>query len=140
MSTNLTDKTIAEKLPEEIIAFIIAVGTDRTIDIKDSEVAELMPPSEVVRAVLANAGLVKPSQSADLDQAEAWMVEQKEWQDRAVKVQAQLQEKFPFTKESAMKGEIPSWATEPWSTRLLYQWANGLQDAVLEAETYLLNK
>ena len=140
MSTNLTDSTIAQQLPEEIIAFILTVARDKTIDRRDPEIAELMPSEEIVQAVLADAGLASASTSASLDQADAWIKDQRQWQDRAVLVQAQLQEQFPFTKESAMKGDIPKWALEPWSTKLLYQWSQGLQEAVLEAETYILNK
>jgi hypothetical protein len=140
MATNPTDKSVASQLPEEIIAFVLAVGSDRKINTNDPEIRELLPSAEVIRAVLADAGLAPASQTSDLDQAQAWVEEQRSWQDRAVKVQKELQEKFPFTKEAAMKGEIPSWATEPWATRLLYQWSAGLQESVLEAETFLLNK
>lgn len=140
MATNLTDKIIATQLPEEIIALILAVGSDTSINREDREVAELLPHPAVVRAVMADAGLVPASASQDLDQAEAWIKEQTTWQDRAMLVQAQLQERHPFTKEQALDGKLPVWAVEPWATRLLYQWSNGLQEAVLEAETFLLNE
>lgn len=140
MATNLTDNSIVARLPEEIIALVLAVTSDITINRENQEVNELLPHPAVVRAVMADAGLVPASPPQDLDQADAWMQEQLTWQDRAMLVQAQLQEQFPFTKDEAIKGELPEWATEPWATRLLYQWANGLQEAVLEAETFLLNK
>ena len=140
MATNLTDKIIATQPPEEIIALIVAVGSDITINRENREVAELLPHPAVVRAVMADAGLVPASTPQDLDQADAWIKEQTSWQDRAMLVQAQLQEQFPFTKEQALEGNLPAWAVEPWATRLLYQWADGLQEAVLEAETFLLNK
>jgi hypothetical protein len=140
MATNLTDKIIATQIPEEIIALIVAVGSDKTIDKNNQEVKELLPHPAVVRAVMAEAGLAAASPAQDLDQADAWIREQRDWQTRAMLVQAQLQEQFPFTKEQATKGNLPVWAVEPWATKLLYQWADGLQEAVLQAETFLLNK
>ena len=140
MATNLTDKIIASQIPEEIVALIIAVGSDITINKENPEIAELLPHPAVSRAVMADAGLLPASESHQLDQADSWIKEQAGWQDRAMKVQSQLQEKFPFSKDAALKGELPEWAIEPWATRLLYQWADGLQEAVLEAETFLLNK
>lgn len=140
METNLTDNAIASRLPEEVIALIVAIGTDININRENQEAAEMLPHSTVVRAVMADAGLLPASEPQDLISADAWIKEQITWQDRAMLVQAQLQEQFPFTKEQAVNGEIPEWSTEPWATKLLYQWANGLQEAVLQAETFLLNQ
>ncbi|MBM4074568.1 MAG: hypothetical protein FJ267_02840 [Planctomycetes bacterium] len=137
---NLTDQIIASQIPEEIVALIIAINSDPTINKSDPDIREMLPSTEVCMAVVADAGLESASPSQVLDQADAWMREQRTWQDRAMKVQASLQERFPFSKESAVKGELPEWSLEPWATKLLFQWADGLQNSVLEAETYLLNK
>jgi hypothetical protein len=71
-----------------------------------------------------------------LDQAESWISEQYEWQTRAIKVQAKLQEIAPFTAEQAKAGELPLWMSKSWATKLLYDWSEGLRSAVLEAEEY----
>jgi len=138
--SNLTDKIIASQIPEEITALVLAINGDLSINKTDPDIKQLLPSIEVCQAIVADAGLEKASSSQALDQADAWLKEQRTWQDRAMKAQAMLQEKFPFSKQSALKGELPDWALEPWATKLLYQWADGLQNSVLEAETYLLNK
>jgi hypothetical protein len=139
--TPVTDKTIAAQVPEEIIALILNLGTAGLYDLdEDDEIAALMPSVEVVQAVLAANGQKEPSPLASLDQAQAWLEEQKQWQDRAMKAEATLQEKFPFQKEQALKGEIPAWMAERWASKLIYKWSDGLKDAVENAESYITNK
>jgi hypothetical protein len=133
----LTDQTISARVPEEIIALIIAIGTDPDLSEDDPEIAALLPAPEVVAAVLAANGHLSESPVQDLDQAEAWLREQAGWQDRAMKAEAELQRRFPFGKEQALNRQVPSWMGEPWASKLLYQWAESLKDAVLGAEAFL---
>lgn len=134
----LTDKIIASRVPEEIAGLVLALGTAATVD--DDEVAYLLPSREVINAILAAEGKAQPSSTASLDQAQAWIDEQAVWQNRAMKVEEELQKQFPFTRERAAKGEIPRWVTEDWAPKLIYKWSDGLRNAVLDAEDYIKNK
>lgn len=137
----LTDETIAKQVPEEVIALILNLGTAGLYDLdEDDDIAALMPSVEVVQAVLAANGQKEPSPVESLDQAQAWIDEQAIWQNRAMKAEATLQEKFPFQKEQALKGEIPEWMAETWASKLLYKWGDGLRDAVNDAEKFITNK
>lgn len=137
----LTDETIAKQVPEEVIALILNLGTAGLADIdEDDDIADLMPSAEVVQAVLAANGQGQPTPLAKLDQAQAWIDEQAILQNRAMKAESTLQEKFPFQKEQALKGEIPLWMTERWASKLLYKWGDGLREAVESAEKFILNK
>ena len=136
----LTDATIAAQVPEEIIALILAIGTDSNFDADQDEIAILLPAPEVVAAVLAANGHLSESEVQDLDQAQAWLTEQKQWQDRAMKVEAELQRRFPFKREQAMNKQIPDWMVQPWAVKLLYKWSSGLYEAVQSGEAYLISK
>ena len=39
--------------------------------------------------------------------------------------------------KQAIKGEIPMWMNAKWAPMLLFQWSDGLRDAVLQAEEYV---
>jgi hypothetical protein len=54
-----------------------------------------------------------------------------------VEVQRKLAEIMPFGEEQALKGEVPLWMNEKWAQLLLFQWSEGLRNAVLEAEQYV---
>lgn len=139
-SPALTDETIAAKLPDDIIALVISVGTDPSLGTTDPELARVLPSPEVSAAVLAANGHREKSSIQDLDQAQAWLDDQALWQTRATKVEAELQRRFPYLKEQALKGEVPEWMTEPWAVRLIYKWADGLADAVERAEEFIKQK
>lgn len=131
------DAKVVARLPEEIIALVLSIGTDPDYDTNDPEIAAVLPSPEVIAAVLAANGHRPASPVQDIDQALAWMDEQALWQTRATKVEAELQRRFPFQKDQALKGEIPAWMTEPWAVRLIYKWSDDLADAVESAEQFL---
>lgn len=142
---SVDDKSIAGSLPDEIVALIMAVAgkkKDPSIktDITTEEIANLLPSKEVVNAVLAANGERNASPTNELDQARAWIKNQRELQTKAMMLEKQLQEFAPFGKEQAVKGEIPEWVTESWATRLIHKWSAGLSDAVEDAEAYLFSK
>jgi hypothetical protein len=133
-----TDAAIVAMLPDDIVALIIAVGSDPSLSTESPEVQSLLPSSQVMNAVLANAGLRQPSPASEVALAQEWVEDQVEWQNRAMSAEKQLQSKFPFTREEAKQGNIPGWMAYPWSAGLLYKWSKGLQSAVLDAESYIL--
>lgn len=139
------DKSVAASLPDEIVALVMAVAgrkNDPSIktDITTEEIANLLPSKQVVNAVLAANGQREPSNVADLDQAMAWVKNQRELQSKAMLLEKQLQDFAPFGKEQAVNGEIPEWVTESWATRLIHKWSTGLGDAIADAEAYLFGK
>lgn len=128
-----TPLAILDKIPAEVKELVTRIYQDIDILRNNPEVRDLLP-SEPVVAVINNP---PASVGSDLvDQAEAWIAEQYEWQTRAIKVQAKLQELAPFTKDEAKAGELPVWMSKSWATKLLYAWGDGLRSAVLEAEEY----
>ena len=139
------DKSVAASLPDEVVALVMAVAgkkNDPSIktDITTDEIANLLPSKQVVNAILAANEQREPSSTADLDQAMAWVKNQRELQVKAMILEKQLQDFMPFGKEQAMKGEIPEWVTESWATRIIHKWSAGLGDAISDAEAYLFGK
>jgi hypothetical protein len=128
-----TPLAILEKIPAEVKDLVNRVYQDIDVLRNSPEVKDLLPSQSLI-AVINNP---PASVGSDLlDQAESWIAEQYEWQTRAIKVQAKLQELAPFTAEQAKAGELPLWMSKSWATKLLYDWSEGLRSAVLEAEEY----
>jgi hypothetical protein len=128
-----TPLAILEKIPAEVKDLVNRVYQDIDVLRNSPEVKDLLPSQSLI-AVINNP---PASVGSDLlDQAESWITEQYEWQTRAIKVQAKLQELAPFTAEQAKAGELPLWMSKSWATKLLYDWSEGLRSAVLEAEEY----
>ena len=130
---NTPESVILEKIPAEVKDLVSRIYEDIDILRNNPEVRDLLPSESVVAVINtppASVGLEL------LDQAESWISEQYEWQTRAIKVQAKLQELAPFTAEQAKAGELPVWMSKSWATKLLYDWSEGLRSAVLEAEEY----
>jgi hypothetical protein len=128
-----TPLAILEKIPAEVKELVSRIYEDIDILRNSPEVRDLLPSESVVAVINtppASVGLEL------LDQAESWIAEQYDWQTRAIKVQAKLQELAPFTAEQAKAGELPVWMSKSWATKLLYDWSEGLRSAVLEAEDY----
>jgi hypothetical protein len=128
-----TPLAILEKIPAEVKDLVSRIYEDIDILRNNPEVRDLLPSESVVAVINtppASVGLEL------LDQAESWIAEQYDWQTRAIKVQAKLQEQAPFTAEQAKAGELPVWMSKSWATKLLYAWGEGLRSAVLEAEEY----
>jgi hypothetical protein len=128
-----TPLAILEKIPAEVKDLVSRIYEDIDILRNSPEVRDLLPSESVVAVINtppASVGLEL------LDQAESWIAEQYDWQTRAIKVQAKLQELAPFTAEQAKAGELPVWMSKSWATKLLYDWSEGLRSAVLEAEDY----
>lgn len=136
----ITDEAITARLPEDVVALVLAVSQDEKLASSEPEVQNLLPPTEVINCVLAQAGLRKPSTADEIGRADDWMNDQQSWQDRAMSVENQLQKLEPFTREGAMAGRIPGWAIHPWASGLLHKWSSGLQKAVLDAESYVIQK
>lgn len=125
-------------MPEDYVDLIGRFIGDSDIDIDDSEVKELMPASPVVAVIANYLGINTEEVSVnELDQAKAWLDEQASWQDRATAVQKILAQKAPFGEEQAKNAEIPLWMNAKWAPMLLFQWSDGLRDAVLQAEEYV---
>lgn len=133
----LTAKSVASQLPEDTRSLIARIATDEDIDRKLPEVQAILPAKPVVDVVLADAGLAEEPPAWVLDQADSWIKEQINWQNRAMVAQSTLEKKFPFTREQALSGDIPMWMGQKWAVKLLYSWSSELRDAVLQAETYL---
>lgn len=133
----LTAKSVASQLPEDTRSLITRIATDEDIDRKLPEVQAILPAKPVVDVVLADAGLAEEPPAWVLDQADSWIKEQINWQNRAMVAQSTLEKKFPFTREQALSGDIPMWMGQKWAVKLLYSWSSELRDAVLQAETYL---
>ena len=133
-----TAKTIASQIPEDIRTLVVRIATDEDIDRKLPEVQAVLPAKPVIDVLLADAGLTEDPLQWVLDQADSWIKEQINWQNRAMVAQSTLEKKFPFTREQAVNGDIPMWMGQKWAVKLLYSWSAELRDAVLQAETYLL--
>jgi hypothetical protein len=112
-----TPLAILEKIPAEVKDLVNRVYQDIDVLRNSPEVKDLLPSQSLI-AVINNP---PASVGSDLlDQAESWITEQYEWQTRAIKVQAKLQELAPFTAEQAKAGELPLWMSKSWATKLLY--------------------
>ena len=134
----MTPKELVARMPEDFTELICRFIADPDINTEHLDVQELMPSQPCVALIANHLGLEKePLGTDELDQAKAWLDEQSSWQDRSVAVQQKLAEKAPFGEEQAMKGEIPLWMNAKWAPKLLFQWSDGLRDAVLQAEEYV---
>ena len=134
----MTPKELVARMPEDFTELIGRFIADPDINTEHLDVQELMPSPACVALIANHLGLEKePLGTDELDQAKAWLDEQASWQDRSVAVQQKLAEKAPVGDEPAMKGEIPLWMNAKWAPILLFQWSDGLRDAVLQAEEYV---
>jgi hypothetical protein len=134
----MTPKELVARMPEDFIELIGRFISDTDINTEHLDVQELMPSPPCVALIANHLGLEKdPLGTDELDQAKAWLDEQSSWQDRSVAVQSKLAEKAPFGEQEALKGEIPLWMNAKWAPKLLFQWSDGLRDAVLQAEEYV---
>lgn len=134
----MTPKELVARMPEDFVELIGRFIADPDINTEHLDVQELMPSQPCVALIANHLGLEKePLGTAELDQAKAWLDEQASWQDRSVAVQQKLAEKAPFGEQEALKGEIPLWMNAKWAPLLLFQWSDGLRDAVLQAEEYV---
>jgi len=74
----------------------------------------------------------------------AWVARQQALHVRAEAMFAELNVLEPTpTKEQLMSGEavaFPEWAGSGWQEVLLYMWAQGFEDALLEGEAYVAAK
>ena len=134
----MTLKELIARMPEDFVELIGRFISDADINTEHLDVQELMPAQPCVALIANHLGLDKdPIGTDELDQAKAWLDEQSSWQDRSYEVQRKLAAKYPFAEEQALKGEIPMWMNAKWAPKLLFQWSEGLRDAVLEAEEYV---
>ena len=134
----ITPDELVARMPEDFTELIGRFIADPDINTEHLDVQELMPSPACVALIANHLGLEKePLGTDELDQAKAWLDEQASWQDRSVAVQQKLAEKAPFGEEQAMKGEIPLWMNAKWAPILLFQWSDGLREAVLQAEEYV---
>lgn len=138
MAETPNPQELIRRIPEDFIDLVGRFIGDSDINTDLEEVKELMPGSPVVMLIANHLGInTDPVPDNQLDQAKAWLDEQASWQDRSLAVQKKLQEKAPFGENQALKGEIPMWMNAKWAPMLLFQWADGLRDAVLQAEEYV---
>lgn len=138
MAETPTPQDLIGRIPEDFVDIVGRFIGDSDINTELQEVKELMPASPVVALIANHLGInTEPLLTSELDQAKAWLDEQIRWQDRSVAVQKKLAEKAPFGEEQAIKGEIPMWMNAKWAPMLLFQWSDGLRDAVLQAEEYV---
>ena len=138
MTETPTPQELIGRIPEDFVDLIGRFIGDPDINTDHLDVQELMPSQPCVALIANHLGLGKePLGTAELDQVKAWLDEQISWQDRSVAVQKKLAEKAPFGEEQAIKGEIPMWMNAKWAPMLLFQWSDGLRDAVLQAEEYV---
>lgn len=138
MAETPTPQNLIGRIPEDFVDIVGRFIGDSDINTELQEVKELMPASPVVALIANHLGInTEPLPTSELDQAKAWLDEQISWQDRSVAVQKKLAEKAPFGEEQAIKGEIPMWMNAKWAPMLLFQWSDGLRDAVLQAEEYV---
>jgi hypothetical protein len=138
MAETPTPQELISRIPEDFVDLVGRFIGDSDINTDLEEVKELMPASPVVSLIANQLGInTEPLQTNELDQAKAWLDEQASWQDRSVAVQKKLAEKAPFGEQEALKGEIPLWMNAKWAPMLLFQWSDGLRDAVLQAEEYV---
>jgi hypothetical protein len=138
MAETPTPQELISRMPEDFVDLIGRFIGDPDINTDHLDVQELMPSQPCVALIANHLGLGKELLgTAELDQAKAWLDEQISWQDRSVAVQKKLAEKAPFGEEQAIKGEIPMWMNAKWAPMLLFQWSDGLRDAVLQAEEYV---
>jgi hypothetical protein len=138
MAETPTPQDLIGRIPEDFVDIVGRFIGDSDINTELQEVKELMPASPVVALIANHLGInTEPLPTHELDQAKAWLDEQIRWQDRSVAVQKKLAEKAPFGEEQAIKGEIPMWMNAKWAPMLLFQWSDGLRDAVLQAEEYV---
>jgi hypothetical protein len=129
------EQALIDRIPPDITELVGRFIGDNNTDLQ--EVQDLMPASPVVSVIGNHLGISPQPSENEVDQAKAWIDEQIGWQDRAMEVQRKLAEKKPFGEEQALKGEIPLWMNEKWAQLLLFQWSEGLRNAVLEAEQYM---
>ena len=134
----MTLKELIARMPEDFVELVGRFIADPDINTEHLDVQELMPSQPCVALIANHLGLEKDPIGTDgLDQAKAWLDEQSSWQDRSYAVQRELAMKYPFTEEQALKGEIPMWMNAKWAPKLLFEWSEGLRDAVVEAEEYV---
>lgn len=138
MAETPTPQELISRIPEDFVDLVGRFIADPDINTDHLDVQELMPAPQCVALIANHLGLEKePLGTAELDQAKAWLDEQTSWQDRSFAVQKKLAEKAPFGEQEALKGEIPLWMNAKWAPMLLFQWSDGLRDAVLQAEEYV---
>lgn len=138
MAETPTPQELISRIPEDFVDLVGRFIGDSDINTDLEEVKELMPASPVVSLIANQLGInTDPLPTNELDQAKAWLDEQASWQDRSIAVQKKLAEKAPFGEQEALKGEIPLWMNAKWAPMLLFQWSDGLRDAVLQAEEYV---
>lgn len=131
-----TIQSIIKMMPEDVVELVGRILGDSDIDQSLDDVKMMLPASPVIETINGYIGLTKDVPQHQLDQAEAWITEQVKWQDRAMAAQKVFTEKQPFSETQADKGEIPQWMGAPWAEKLLFIWADGLRDAVINAEEY----
>ena len=137
MPLTLVEQAVIDRIPPDITDLVGRFIGDTDIDTDLREVRDLMPASPVVSVIGYSLGISPQPSPSEIDQAKAWIDEQLSWQDRSVEVQRKLAEIKPFGEEQALKGEVPLWMKEKWAQLLLFQWSEGLRNAVLEAEQYM---
>lgn len=138
MAETPTPQELISRMPEDFVDLVGRFISDPDINTDHLDVQELMPAPPCVALIANHLGLEKePLGTAELDQAKAWLDEQASWQDRSFAVQKKLAETAPFGEQEALKGEIPLWMNAKWAPMLLFQWSDGLRDAVLQAEEYV---
>ena len=131
------EQALIDRIPPDITDLVGRFIGDSDIDMDLREVQDLMPASPVVSVIGYSLGISPQPSDNEVDQAKAWIDEQIGWQDRSVEVQRKLAEINPFREEQALKGEVPLWMNKKWAQLLLFQWSEGLRNAVLEAEQYM---
>ena len=137
MPLTLLEQAVIDRIPPDITDLVGRFIGDPDIDTDLREVRDLMPASPVVSVIGYSLGINPQPSPSEVDQAKAWIDEQLSWQDRSVGVQRKLAEIKPFGEEQALKGEVPLWMNKKWAQLLLFQWSEGLRNAVLEAEQYM---
>jgi hypothetical protein len=128
---------ISQKLPQDIVEFIKAAYTADLSPGEMKDVKQYLPAEAVCQAVLYESNGGTAPTPEQIQAADEWIRKQHVTQTKAILVQSKLETTEPYTREQAMKGEVPKWMGTAWSSALLYSWADGLQQSVAAAEKYL---
>jgi hypothetical protein len=122
-------------IPQDITDLIFAQWAEGA---NDPDLNQILPPEAVRLAVLVESGITAAPQDYDGGSAARdWCEAQQKTQTEAMLVRELLNKVEPRTEEHAKTGSLPAWSIKPWASTLLFDWSDGLSEAVDNARIFL---
>lgn len=98
----------------------------------------MLPPAEIREMIVTEhktgVGTIEAAKAGE------WLEYQRNLINRMEKAKDGLNEIEPWTREEAIKGNIPVWAGQKWAELLQYPWSHLLEGAIKDAEAYIDSK